>query len=194
MLFYQKENGERLMLKIENERIYNERILKVISSKRIQHHIQNFYLDVNNIHGFPHWLRVAYNGLMLADNENVSDNIVVLFAFFHDVKRHGDGFDPEHGQRGSDYLLDRAKYLGKHISREEIELAAKACSTHTDGLITGIKEIGVCWDADRLDLYRVALMPKDLYLSSETARVPEVKEWSDRSFISSYNKQLTFPF
>jgi len=182
------------MMIIKNESQYNKRILNVISEKRIRHHINNFFLDADNIHGFPHWLRVAYNGLMLADNENVSDNIVVLFAFFHDIKRFDDGFDPDHGQRGSDYLLGRANYLNKNISREEIELAAKACATHTDGLITGVKEIGVCWDADRLDLYRVGLIPKDLYLSTDTARTLKAKEWADRSFISSYNKKLAFPF
>ena len=77
---------------------------------------------------------------------------------------------------------------------EEIEIAAKACATHTDGLITGVKEIGVCWDADRLDLYRVGLVPKDLYLSTDTAQTSKAKEWADRSFISSYNKKLAFPF
>jgi len=33
--------------------------------------------------------------------------------------------------------------------------------------------VGICWDADRLNLWRVGIEPDPAYLTTETARTPE---------------------
>ena len=53
-------------------------------------------LGEHTIHGIDHWDRVARNGESLnvpgADME-----VVLCFAYLHDVERQSDGYDVEHG-------------------------------------------------------------------------------------------------
>lgn len=54
-----------------------------------------------SIHGLDHWKRVERNGLILATQSGANLTVVKLFALFHDSKRVNDGWDPEHGKKGS---------------------------------------------------------------------------------------------
>jgi len=69
---------------------------------------QQYRLDWDGIHGFPHWERVRENGLRLAGLTGARTDVVELFAYFHDACRHNDNHDPEHGARGADLARNMA--------------------------------------------------------------------------------------
>lgn len=130
---------------------------------------KNFKLNLEDIHGINHWLRVLTNGLILADSEKVSYNIPIVFSFTHDMLRFTDyDTDTEHGARAAE-ALEYMKHKLK-LNAEELEICKEACKRHSDGLVTDEKEIGVCWDADRLDLMRVGIYPDEKYLSTRTGK------------------------
>jgi uncharacterized protein len=54
-----------------------------------------------------------------------------------------------------------------------------ACAHHTDGLTDGDPTVQTCWDADRLDLGRVGIIPKKKFLGTEAARDFENLNWAD---------------
>lgn len=132
-------------------------------------------LTWHGIHGISHWQRVRENGLQLAEINGADAAVVEYFAFLHDVKRLNDGRDPQHGQRAADFARTIRSTL-IHLSDLQFEQLAYACAEHTRGLRhTGIT-IGTCWDADRLDLGRVNIIPDPKHLCTEAARDPEFRE------------------
>jgi hypothetical protein len=50
--------------------------------------------------------------------------------------------------------------------------------THADGYTHKDPTIGVCWDADRLNLWRCGITLDPKLLSTEAARLPVVLAWS----------------
>ena len=50
----------------------------------------------STIHGEDHWMRVLYNGRMLARETGANLNVVELFAIIHDCQRDNDDYDLEH--------------------------------------------------------------------------------------------------
>ena len=128
-----------------------------------------------SIHGPTHWQRVERNGLVLADSlPNVDRDVVRLFALFHDAKRINEGHDPGHGERGALYA---ASLIGKEfggvafsLESHQLEWLVEACSLHTDQLHHSNDTIGCCFDADRLDLPRVAIQTESKYLNIDLAK------------------------
>jgi uncharacterized protein len=119
---------------------------------------EQFTCRSTSIHGPPHWRRVERNGLLLAAETCADVDVVRLFALFHDSRRETDGWDPEHGARAADLAMD---LLGTayQLSDDRFEKLHYACVWHTDGKTHDDATIAVCWDADRLDLGRVGVMP-----------------------------------
>lgn len=112
----------------------------------------------DSIHGIDHWDRVAKNGEALhvldADIE-----VVLCFAYLHDVERDSDGYDEEHGPKAA-LLIDeiRDSVLG-FLDDRQISLLKDACAFHTTVPRTGNPTIDACFDADRLDLPRAYITP-----------------------------------
>ena len=104
-------------------------------------------------HGEEHWRRVATNGLDLAAATEADPLVVVLFGLFHDSMRFNEEFDPDHGKRGG-FLAAclNSELIG--LDEDRLDLLYKACAEHGDGDVSDHPTIGVCWDADRLDLCR----------------------------------------
>ena len=50
------------------------------------------------------------------------------------------------------------------------DLLCKACADHADGYVSEDPTIGACWDADRLDLWRVGITPTPDLLSTNSGR------------------------
>ncbi len=124
----------------------------------------------SSIHGESHWRRVAAAGLALLPETPAADPaLVFLFALFHDSMRLNDDHDPLHGPRGS--ALAR-ELCGEALDLEEAEmgLLGFACEEHTNGVVDSDPTVGVCWDADRLNLWRVGIRPDPWLLSTEAAR------------------------
>jgi uncharacterized protein len=125
----------------------------------------------SRIHGRYLALRVADRAIKLCDKtEGADPHVAVLFGLWHDSQRQSDGRDPEHGRRAA----GKVKFLGRHdlfdATDEQAALLEEACAGHVDGLVTEDPTIGVCWDADRLDLGRCRITPDPAYLSTEAAK------------------------
>ena len=108
--------------------------------------------DEFSIHGIDHWDRVANYGLSIASPEADLD-VVLCFAYLHDVERQDDGYDEEHGPRAA-----RDSVLA-FLDDKQIGLLKEACALHTICHKTGNPTIDACFDSDRLDLSRVGITP-----------------------------------
>lgn len=137
-------------------------LLHEISAQSTFHH--------SRLHGESHWLRVAKMGLELATrSKNYDPVIVFLFGALHDTMRQSEGRDPEHGMRAAQF----AEKLNHHaftLSDAQLDTLMFACREHDYGKVTDDPTIGICWDSDRLNLWRVFIIPRQKYLSTRTAR------------------------
>ncbi|HEX7880811.1 MAG TPA: hypothetical protein VF720_15465, partial [Candidatus Eisenbacteria bacterium] len=116
-----------------------------------------------------HWRRVERNGITLAMRTGADLVVVKLFALFHDAQRRNDGDDPEHGARGAAYAAQlRNRWLD--IDDWRFALLEQACTWHTAGRHHDDPTIGSCWDADRLDLTRLGILPDPAYMSTPYGR------------------------
>jgi uncharacterized protein len=133
----------------------------------------------NGRHGIVHWARVLENGRRLYEINGARPRVVELFALFHDSGRVTEKRDPGHGLRGAE--LARA-LRGKMFDLEddEFDLLYEACARHTDGDIEADLTIQTCWDADRLDLGRVSIIPEPSRLCTDAARDKAVLDWAYR--------------
>ena len=124
-------------------------------------------------HGERRWRAVAYAGLQLLPETPTADpEIVLLFALFHDARRENEFHDPEHGFRGAEL----ARSLG--FTSETLYVA---CRDHTDSGPVGDPTIGVCFDADSLNLWRVGIEPGTRYLSTALAPglITAARQWHE---------------
>src|SRR5262245_45067342 len=131
--------------------------------------IHEFQCGRDSVHGPSHWRRVERNGLLLSTRSRAVEDVVRLFAIFHDSRREHDGWDNTHGARGAAYAAGLRGVLFE-LSDSRFELLHYACTWHTHGQLSEDPTIGTCWDADRLDLGRVGMRPEAGYMSTEFGR------------------------
>ena len=131
----------------------------------------------SSIHGESHWQRVAAAGLaLLPETPGADPELVFLFALFHDSMRLNDSIDPMHGPRAA--ILARDLRGGTfELGDEEMDLLSFACEEHTNGGLSEDPTVAVCWDADRLNLWRVGFEPDPRFLSTRAARSEERIAW-----------------
>ena len=132
----------------------------------------------SHLHGEHHWRCVAWAGLRLARLVAGADReVVFLFAMFHDAQRLDDGHDADHGRRSARLVTHMH---GEHFRLDAAPLSRliDACAGHVDGRRSADPTIGVCWDADRLNLWRIGVAPRAEYLSTGPAREPEMIQWA----------------
>ena len=136
------------------------------------------------LHGERHWRAVAHAGLLVAPRVPGCDpTAVLLFALFHDAMRENDSVDPDHGLRGG---LLAQRLLGERLAGDRVRTLFDACRDHTDARTSADPTIAVCWDADRLNLWRVGIEPDPHLLSTEPARdralIGEARHFHDGDF------------
>jgi uncharacterized protein len=103
--------------------------------------------------------------------------LVFLFALFHDSMRLNDDHDPLHGPRGAQLARElRGEVFD--LEDEEMDLLSFACEEHTNGGLGPDPTVGGCWDADRLNLWRVGIRPNPRWLSTGAARSEERIMWA----------------
>ncbi len=134
-------------------------------------------LSVSGVHGPAHWARVLENGTHLAKRTRADLEVVQLFAVLHDSQRFDEGECRQHGQRAADFAQS---LRGAHIQLDDhrFELLLEACAYHTEGKTEADITIQTCWDADRLDLGRVWIIPDPDKLCTEPARDPKLIDWA----------------
>ena len=141
--------------------------------------LEGYALDPTGIHGINHWLKVNENACRLAKSEGVQSDVFALFAVFHDARRLNDSCDPDHGPRGAALARELHGELFD-LSKEDLERLCTACERHTAQIHHDDPVIGICFDADRLDLPRVGIATDAHYLNSLSA-VSEVLPDRDTS-------------
>lgn len=158
---------------------------KRIDSALIHRIVHGYELPLDGVHGLGHWARVLENGLRLAERTGANERVVSLFAVFHDARRRDEGTDTGHGARGARLARElRAEYL--ELTDGEFGLLETACVDHTDGTVEGDITVQTSWDADRLDLWRVYIVPHKKYLCTSAARGDEIQEWARQRSVTNY--------
>lgn len=122
------------------------------------------------IHGTTHWKRVLENGIAIARVTGANFAFIELFALFHDSCRLNDGDDPDHGKRAAEFILSR-KYDLNGFPEKLLGDLLETLRYHTHVRYTSNIHIATCWDADRLDLDRVGIVPSEEYMNTEIGRV-----------------------
>lgn len=126
-------------------------------------------LDPFGIHGVNHWYRVYENCLNIwrltndvYDVPHDDDWFFWNFAMLHDCCRIYDTTDPGHGARAAKLIPDDDSDFNRVLRH--------AILGHTNGKISTNEGVAVCWDADRLDLPRVGIVPDHKLMSTEAGR------------------------
>ena len=131
--------------------------------------LRGYVLPSDGAHGVVHWARVWENGHRLARVTGADQEIVGLFALFHDARRVNEQRDDGHGERGAE-LARAMRQTWLDLGDDQFDLLIEACRYHTDGLTAGHSTVLTCWDADRLDLGRVGIEPRAHRLCTEAGR------------------------
>lgn len=136
--------------------------------KRIR---DNFALNPKGDHGQGHWLRVYRNALKIASYCDIQSSVFEYFALLHDSMRLDEFEDHGHGQRAlmyGRYLINEGLI---RLDAEDQNRLLYACANHTkpdssDRLYNDIV-VQICWDADRLDIGRVGIIPDPKYFFTQ---------------------------
>jgi uncharacterized protein len=130
------------------------------------------------VHGDQHWRAVAEVGLRLLPEVRRADPLVVfLFALFHDSMRVNEVEDPGHGQRGAELAEEmHGRYF--QLPPERLAQLTGACADHTEAGFSDNATLGVCFDSDRLNLWRVGKTPDAKFLSTDAALDDDIQHWS----------------
>ena len=122
-------------------------------------------------HGPWHWEKVEYNAIKICEQVEHADPLVArLFAILHDCRRRNEHRYPEHGARAGEFARHLSALQKLKINKEQLDTLEYALRYHSDGEVSEDPTIGVCWDADRLDLIRVWMIPDPEFLSTEAAK------------------------
>jgi uncharacterized protein len=139
------------------------------------------------IHGPRHSAHVSRFGHLLAEAMGLPAQArvcVEVFAWTHDLARRDDGGGAEHAIDGAAYYTEYAPRLFPFLDAVQHEILRLAIAHHADGTVAGElvyagatdhidwdpelleQTIGCCWDADRLDLPRVGVVPRESRMST----------------------------
>jgi uncharacterized protein len=142
--------------------------------------VRNFVIDhfdhdyCGEYHGADHWERVALHGKSVARSLGLDPLLPYVFGWVHDSQRESEGLDPEHGARAAEFIGSNEDGLFSFLSDEQLNILALACDLHSTGETEGDELAQACWDADRLDLWRVGVKPEPQYLCTEYAKQESV--------------------
>jgi uncharacterized protein len=144
----------------------NETLLRYIINECPLDDVQYDY------HGISHWDRVAQIGEYLCKRADADKDVVTLFAYIHDSKRLPDGHNnTEHGKEAAVFAQELYSQGLLDISDEQLQKLSFACQHHSDGFFTSDDiTIQACCDSDRLDLWRINIIPDPAYLQTFAAK------------------------
>jgi len=128
------------------------------------------------IHGIKHWVTVERNGHYLANFNGADKAVLSYFAYFHDCMRENEGRDKGHGPRAAVFAMKHRDIIP--LNDVQFKQLTDACKGHTDGTRPECITINTCWDADRLDLTRVRILPDSNYLfNTEAKRIVDTYDY-----------------
>jgi len=135
---------------------------------------KDFKLDLYGDHGIYHWQRVFLNTQKLAKYYNVTSEIFELFSILHDSKRENEYQDINHGKRASEFVkeLIERKYI--KLDTIDEQRLIYACVNHTKPDMTNLLYndiiVQICFDADKMDIERVGIIPDKKYFLTQYAK------------------------
>ena len=132
---------------------------------------KQFKLDIHSLHGISHWERVRKIGFYLAATTEADFRVVNLFSLLHDSQRENEDYDPYHGFRASEYvqLLFTSGLLP--LDQKQLDQLKYACLHHSErNAQSDDITIQTCWDADRLDLCRLGIIPDNKFFYTEVGK------------------------
>ena len=150
--------------------------------------LNNWNKSLGPAHGPEHWRRVENFGLLLWDPKKVDSDVVLAFAYLHDLKRHNNDEDPGHGERAAELVDKLRDSLLSYLSKRQIRLLKRACLLHSNTTCTLNATINTCFDSDRLDLPRCGIVVNPKQLATERARMLCETEWY-KTLWSRYNEE-----
>ena len=138
-------------------------------------------------HGRQHWAQV--HKLVLALSEQLqlkpwAQACVEVFAWTHELARKNDATEEQHSLESSEYFLRISSRIFPELDTRQRKLIALAIAHHADGTtawehildkgnpIADLEDscladiLGCCWDADRLDLLRMGVIPESKIMST----------------------------
>ena len=125
-------------------------------------------------HGEIHWRCVTATGLELASADpRVDRALVFCFGLLHDTRRENEAVDRVHGPRAAEFAGELREEGVLRLGDEAFADLDQALRLHSGGRVSADPTIGTCWDADRLHLPRVSIVPDPAFLSTRAARAPE---------------------
>ncbi len=167
------------------------------------------------LHGVAHWSRVHRYGLLLAESLRLTETqklAIVLFAWTHDMARINDGGGNQHSIDGAEYVRHITDTLFSDFPDPVLHVVQNAIRYHSDGMnaeealyeLPILQEsewsreqllniIGCCWDADRLDLLRLGMMPLDHKMSTPYWKdvLPLAARLNKMTFLLDENNEST---
>ncbi|MBL6985220.1 MAG: hypothetical protein ISR74_06460 [Candidatus Thioglobus sp.] len=120
------------------------------------------------IHGVKHWQTVERNAHYLAEFNDADSEVLSYFAYFHDCMRENEYRDRGHGPRAAVFAKQHRDLIP--LNDIQFKQLTDACKGHTHGTRPECITINTCWDADRLDLLRVGIIPDANRLHNEEAK------------------------
>jgi len=140
-----------------------------------------FKLDINSDHGEKHWNNVEKIGEYLFKKTRADIKVIKLFARLHDIKRENEDYDIEHGLRASKFIEDLYNKKLLNVTERQLNQLMFACEHHSNSDIKSDDiTIQVCWDADRLDLWRLGIMPDKELLNTGIAKEDKSIEFAKK--------------
>lgn len=137
-----------------------------------------------DFHGPDHWNRVCNHGHAVSRAMGIDPLVPHIFAWVHDSQREHDGYDTVHGREAVVFIHENRETLFAFLSDEQISELSYACELHSDGETEGGPLVRACWDADRLDLWRVDITPNPRYMCTPYGKdqwnIEKACDYSDR--------------
>ena len=132
----------------------------------------HFKLLHSGYHGVDHWSRVFNNSKQINKlmSNKVNEDLLFLFAFFHDVERTNEGHDLIHGKEAAKLLEELNNSELFSLTENDLNELQGAMELHSNGVITGTILQKICYDSDRLDLWRADIKINPVYLCTDAAK------------------------
>lgn len=135
-------------------------------------------------HGPHHWFRVIDIGLTLAKNApelNIDTDVIIGFGLLHDSARTHDGHCLKHGPESLTVIRELHDLIP--LNNDQMLLLSIACVNHTSAQNTDFPihepTLHACFDSDRLDLWRVGILPDSRYLFLDVSKSEEIQQWAN---------------
>lgn len=139
---------------------------------------REYKLDLNGVHGLSHWKRVEKFGLFLAVSTKADPVVISHFAYLHDSQRQDDMEDIHHGKRAAEFVWNLHEAHEIQLTLSQFKQLQFACCHHNERMMFEIDDVTIqtCFDADRLDLWRIGIEPNPAYLYTDIAKMSETIE------------------